>query len=124
MFNCYSNTKQRRPIKVGNKVVGYLEGDRFIKLVIGSKHKLRCPPAWCLAASIFEQLVISSIQKIEVQDKEANLPYRTSIDNFARNCFPIQRGSFEKQLALPLKKWTIEGNGNRQLSLWGGESNA
>lgn len=121
MVCVYHSNRDKKLIKVNGKIIGHTEGNKFIKPVCGSKHKLRCPPAWCLSAMVFEQLVISGIREIAIQDNESNLTYRSSINNFAKHCFPIQRGSFEKQLALPEKKWKVEGNHNKQLSLleWG-----
>jgi len=121
MVHIYCSTKQRRPVKVNEKIIGTLEGNRFTKTVTGSKHMLRCPPAWCLSADMFEQEVKPYVTEIIIRDTESGLTYRVSTETFAEHCFEIQRGSFERQLGLPLNHWQVQGNGHRQLSLWGDE---
>ncbi len=39
-------------IRVGSKIVGELDGTTFRKLVRGSLHKLRNPPAWAIDAEV------------------------------------------------------------------------
>ncbi|MHA2069188.1 MAG: hypothetical protein ACXABY_32920 [Candidatus Thorarchaeota archaeon] len=112
---------QKRLIKVGNKVVGSLEGNRFIKSVNGSKHKLRQPPAWAIDAEAFDSEVRLNATEIVVIDKETDTKYHASVEIFARHSFRLNRG-FGDQYALPLQFWQTSVNGNRQLSLWGGKS--
>ena len=59
MSTTISPQKRKAAIKVGDRVVGYLEGngdkDKFTKSVVGSKHRLRCPPAWAIDAEVFDK---------------------------------------------------------------------
>lgn len=113
--------EHKKVLKVGNRVIGYFEGNRFIKSVVGSRHKLKFPPAYCLSAEVFEQIK-ADISEIIVRDRESGLIYRSSVDNFTEHCFEIQRGSFERQLALTLNHWEVTRNGQHQPSLFGGET--
>lgn len=123
MVHVYSSTKDKRPVKVGSKVVGCLEGSKFIKSVKGSRHKLRCPPAWAIDAEAFDSEIKPNATEIAVIDKETGLEYQCSVETFVRHSFRFNRG-FADQYALPLHLWHIQGNGHKQLSLWGGEGNA
>ncbi len=73
MLNSYCSTK--KTVKVGNKIIGYLEGDKFIKPVIGSKHKLKYPPAWAIDAYAFDNEIEPNAIEIVIQDKELGLEY-------------------------------------------------
>lgn len=104
------------------KVIGRLEGDTFIKPVVGSKHKLRYPPAWAIDATAFDEQIKPSAKKIVVLDKETGTKYHASVETFDRLKGELDRG-FGRQYFLLLNHWQVEDNGNRQLSLWGGEGN-
>lgn len=124
MVHLYSNTSGRKLIKVGNKVVGYLEGNHFIKWVMGSKHRLRCPPAWAIDADAFNTDIRPNATEIIVIDKEAGLKYRCPVETFDRLKGVLDRG-FGRQYFLPISNWKVtEPNGPRQLSLWGDEGHA
>ena len=118
MVHIYSNTI-KRPVKVGNKTVGTLENNKFIKSVNDSKHKLKYPPAWAIDADVFDKEIKPKVTEIIVLDKETGLKYHCSVKTFTRHSFRFNRG-FADQYALPLQYWTVEGNGHKQLSLWGG----
>ena len=120
MLNSYCSTKEKRLVKVGNKIVGCLEDNRFVKSVVGSKHKLRCPPAWAIDAEAFDTEVKPNATEITVIDKETSREYRCSVKTFDRLKGELDRG-FGRQYFLPINHWRITGNGHRQLSLWGDE---
>ena len=122
MVLVYSNTKKKL-VKCGDKVVGSLEDNRFIKLVIGSKHKLRCPRAWAIDAEAFDIEVKPNATEIAVIDKETGLEYHCSVEIFDRLKGELDRG-FGRQYFLTLNHWQVEGNGHRQLSLWGNGGDA
>lgn len=113
----------KTPIWVGGRIVGYIQDKCFRKRVKGSLHRLRTPKAWCISKEAFYAQILPHAERIIVEDVEAGVTYMCSTDEFARNCFEIQRGSFESQLAVTLEHWQVEDNGNRQLSLWGDEGN-
>jgi hypothetical protein len=111
-------------IKAQGRVIGYLTDHTFTKRVIGSKHKLRKPPAWCISKEAFFEQILPNTEDIIVEDTESGLVYECPTEVFAGHAFEIQRGNFEPQLALTLGYWTVRGNGHRQLGLWGGDINA
>ena len=112
------NTPVKNPIRVQSKIIGYLEHDAFFKPVQGSKHQLRCPPAWAIDASAFDDQVKVLATRIVIVDRETNTKYHTSVETFDRLKRTLNRG-FGKQYFLTLNYWQVEHNGNRQLSLWG-----
>lgn len=113
--NC---NKNRELIKVGDKVVGYLKDNKFIKSVIGSKHRLRRPPAWAIDSNVFDEQIKPSAAEIVVMDRETGKTYHCSVETFDRLKRELSRG-FGRQYFLTLNHWQVEGN--RQLCLWGGE---
>ena len=115
--------KDRIIIKVGDKVVGCLGDNRFTKLVVGSKHMLRRPPAWAVDAEAFDAEVKPNATELVVIDKETGIQYHCPVGKFDRLKGELDRG-FGRQYFLTLNHWEIRGNGHRQLSLWGGDGNA
>jgi len=106
-------------IKAEGKVIGYLEDHTFVKPVLGSKHRLRCPPAWAIDAEAFDREVKPNATKIVVRDRETGLEYHCLVEVFDRLKAELDRG-FGKQYFLTLNHWEVSGNGHHQLSLWGG----
>jgi hypothetical protein len=113
-----NSTKSRRPVKLPDgRVIGWLEGDTFIKPVCGSKHKLGQPPAWAIDAEEFDQQVKSQAREIVIWDRESDTKYRASIENFDQHKGEFDRG-FGRQYFLVLPRWdVIKTNGNRPLQL-------
>ena len=111
------------PVKAQGKVIGYLRGHAFIKTVTGSKHKLRCPPAWAIDAEAFDREVKPNVTELVVIDREAGLEYHCPVEAFDRLKGELDRG-FGKQYFLTLSHWNVRGNGH-QLNLFeGGDGNA
>jgi len=106
------------PVKAQGKIIGYLQDHTFTKRVIGSKHKLRKPPAWCISKEAFCEQILPNAENIIVEDTESGLIYECPTEVFAQHAFEIQRGNFEPQLALTLNYWKKQANGHRQLSLF------
>jgi hypothetical protein len=121
MSNINSITK-RKTVKVGNRTIGYFNGDRFIKPVIGSKHKLKYPPAWAIDAYAFDNEIEPNTTEIVIQNKETGTEYYASAEHFKGHKGVLDRG-FGKQYFLTLNYWEERGNGHHQLSLWGGNDN-
>jgi hypothetical protein len=121
MLNIDCNTKEKRIIKVNHKVIGYIENSQFVKPVEGSKHQLKCPPAWAIDAEIFDREVMPNSSEIVIVDKENGNHYVTTTQNFDAKKKPLNRG-FGRQYYLPLCFWKLEKPGSEQLSLlvWGG----
>ena len=120
MASYYSNIKEQRLVRVNERIIGRLEDNKFIKSVIGSRHKLRRPEAWCLSAAAFNRDIQPFVDTIVIHDKESGITYQATVAVFIEHSFPIQRGNFEKQLALTLNHWEVKRNGHEQLGLWGG----
>ena len=112
----------KTPVKVQGKVIGYLKGHVFFKSVMGSKHRLRRPPAWALDAETFDEEIKPNATEFIVIDKETGLEYHCLVGNFDRLKGELDRG-FGRQYFLTLGHWEGRNNGHRQLNLWGGESN-
>ena len=85
---------------------------------------LRRPPAWCISKQAFIDEIMPLAETLIVEDVESGRVYECIAEVFVEHAFEIQRGNFEPQLALGLKYWEVRSNGHRQLSLWGGNSNA
>ena len=119
MFKTHYNTGQKRPVKVDGKVIGWLSGEVFYKSVIGSKHRLRKPPAWAIDAEAFDAEIRPSATEIVVIDKETGTEFHASVEIFGRHSFRFNRGFFD-QYGLPLQYWRVKNNGDRQLSLFEG----
>lgn len=120
MLSANCSTSRKCPVRVADRIVGYLEGDSFHKSVKASIHQLRTPPAWCVSKDAFYQQILPNAKTLIIEDKESGLTYKCPASKFADNCFEVKRGGFEPQLGLALKHWEVEGNGDKQLSLWGG----
>ena len=84
---------------------------------------LRKPPGWCISKQAFCEEILPNTNKIIVEDTESGITYECLTEIFVEHAFEIQRGNFEPQLALMLKFWEVRSNGDRQLSLWGGDVN-
>jgi hypothetical protein len=107
MVQYYSKqTTKRIPVGIGNKVIGFLEGNKFIKYVQGSKHRLRCPSAWALQAEVFDSVIKLNAAEIIVIDKETNIEYRCSVEVFDKHKGVLDRG-FGKQYFLTLNQWEV-----------------
>lgn len=128
MVQIYCNTnsrKEKRLVKVGDKVIGYLEGNRFIKQVVGSRHRLIRPPAWAIDAEAFDTEVRPNAIAIVVIDKETGREYRASTEHFAKHAFRFNRGHGD-QYGCPIRFFDSRGDGHGgQLRLFEeGDSNA
>jgi len=107
------------PIRAQGKVIGYLRDHTFTKSVIGSKHQLRCPPAWAIDAEAFDREIKCNATKIVVIDKETGKEYYCPVERFDKLKGELDRG-FGRQYYLTLPHWEVRGNGHHQLSLWKG----
>ena len=116
-ISTYCNTDNL--IKVNGRVIGKIEGSRFIKTVVGSKHQLKSPPAWAIDAQAFDNEVLPNVTEIVIRDKENSHEYHTSVEHFDKHKGTLDRG-FGRQYFLTLNYWEERGNGTHQLSLWGG----
>ena len=123
MVIAYSNIKGKKPVRVGDKVVGYIQGDRFIKNVRKSKHMLREPEGWAIDAYVWDKEIMPNAREFVIIDKETGDEYNCTTEVFNRLKGTIDRG-FGKQYFLTLNHWQVVKAGERQLSLWEVVANA
>jgi hypothetical protein len=97
----------RLPIRLDKRVVGFVEGDRFVKRARGSIHMLRKPPSWAIDCSIIARLKGMGVRTLEVIDTENNAAYSTTLEHFETHSFELDRG-FGRQRALVLSGWTCK----------------
>jgi len=98
------------------KVVGRLEGNAFIKPVVGSRHMLRTPRAWAVDAEVYDE-IRPGIERIVVEDTESGTRYHATAETFDRFRGSLNRG-FGRQYFLPLTRWSAERPGEaKQLAL-------
>jgi hypothetical protein len=93
--------------KVGDKPVARLCGRTLCKVVKGSVHQLRKPPAWAIDAAVLEQARRDGALVVEVLDTETGVTYWAAISAFRRWGFDVDRGC-GRQIALPLARWQLE----------------
>ena len=119
-----------RPVRAHGRVIGYLTGRTFLKRVIGSKHRLRKPPSWCISKQAFIEEIMPNTDSVEIWDTESETLWEVATQTFAEHAFEIERGGFEPQLVLGLEHWHTEGNSTEshkkvtekvtnQFSFWG-----
>ena len=99
------------------KVAGRVKNGVFVKPVQGSKHMLRMPRAWAVDAEAYES-IRDDITLIVVQDQESGINYRATPETFDAFRGSLDRG-FGRQYFLPLARWQVEKENERQLSLFG-----
>lgn len=92
------------PISVNNKKIGYVEGDTFYKIVFGSKHFLRKPPAITYNDSAIEDAKGNGATKLAVYDSEADVFYTADMSILDNNHIKIDYG-YGPQLALKFCYW-------------------
>lgn len=116
MSLAYSKTRctacQRQTVmSCDGRTIGYLEGDTFIKPVIGSKHRLLKPPAWAVDSEAFDHQIKTMATMFRVEDKETDVVYEVSVAYFDEHKGQLDRG-FGRQYFLPLSRWKVDSNGN------------
>jgi len=87
--------------------VGDVTSGVFKKNILGSRHILRKPPAIALSVESLTQAEQFGASEVQITDTESGRVYSCSIEFFKGNSFPIQRGGFEPQLALPIGKFDV-----------------
>ncbi len=87
------------------RVVGEVVGGVFKKNILGSRHILHKPRAIALSVESLSQAGQVGASEIQITDKESGWVYSCSVEHFKEYAFPIQRGGFEPQLALPIERF-------------------
>jgi hypothetical protein len=91
----------------GGKIVGCLVGDTFVKVVCGSRHKLKNPEAWAIDAEAFDQQIKPLAKHIRVEDRETGTIWEISVSDFDRYKGVLNRG-FGRQYFLRLNRWNCK----------------
>jgi len=90
------------------KVVGVVRGNVFHKRVRGSVHMLRRPPGWAVDITVLADAEKHGAESVEIEDTETGKRYKVSVSLFWNRGIKIDRGH-GRQIALPLKYWSVEG---------------
>ncbi len=100
------STSQRRPVRAYGAVIGYIEGDRFIKHVVGSKHRLKVPPAWAIDADAFDNIIRGAVAELVILDTEDGSRYAIPVPDFDRLKRGMDRGH-GRQYFVTLAHWRV-----------------
>lgn len=98
------------------QVIGEVSGRVFRRRFKGSVHLLRKPPALAVEKHAYLQ-ARGQFDSLQWEDSESGRIYTCSAATFDRYAFPIQRGEYPVQLALPLRYWTVADPAQQQLIL-------
>ena len=106
-------------IWVGNRIVGDVEEEEFIKKVNGSVHFLHRPPAIAFDILSLEKAKDAGATSVRVIDVETDKSYRAPISTIFSKGFRFNRG-YGEQVGLEFQHWQ-SGDGPlvKQLELWG-----
>lgn len=120
MMHSHCSTNDGIPIRAGGQVVGRVIGDRFVKRVRGSIHRLTTPPGWALDSQSLSDAVGLGASVVEIVDVETDTIYAAPIERILSKGFRFNRGH-GCQICLSLQSWTTHRPGQpQQLSLaWG-----
>lgn len=88
------------------RIVGEVRNRAFYRRFKGSIHLLRRPPALAVEKHAYLQ-ARGQFDSLEWRDVETGRVYTCPAQVFDRYAFPIQRGGFPEQLALPLRYWQV-----------------
>lgn len=100
-----NNTK----IFANGHCVGKVTDHQFLKVITGSRHMLRTPPAIAFSITSLTDIEQAGAESISVTDIETGLVYSTTVTHFKHYAFDLQRGASDPQKALPLEKWEVTG---------------
>jgi hypothetical protein len=96
--------EKRTNIKVNNKVIGVVIGDKFTKKIKGSKHLLRIPPAISFDLKSLKDAYDAGAKSVAVLDTETGDSYFASMLDIYAQGRVIDRG-YGRQIYLDLDKW-------------------
>lgn len=89
------------------KVVGYIEGDTFYKLVNEAEHKLRKPPGWANDLVALKEAGARGAKWCEIHTTDTETIYRATLQTIWAKGIHIDRGH-GKQIVLTDKFWDIK----------------
>lgn len=106
-MNHHTTKTTKNKIFVSGRCVGKVENNVFKKSIKGSRHILHTPRAIALSVESLRKAEQLNAGGIEIYDLESGQIYSCTLDSFKRHSFPLQRGGFEPQLALPIGKFNV-----------------
>ncbi len=97
-----------RPIYAQNgKIVARADGDKMQKVIQGSKHFLRTPPAIAFDVFCITQAKRMNLKEIQVVDSETRTLYSVDMPTFLEKSLQLNSG-FGEQMALTMEHWKVE----------------
>jgi hypothetical protein len=94
-------------VKADNKVMGFIDGNIFMKRVRGSRHLLRSVPGWAFDVEVLEILDNEGVRSIHITDIETGQTFEAELDVLRDRGQPIRFPKYGPQLILPLSYWTM-----------------
>ena len=91
------------PIYHGNRLIGYIRGDEFVKELDGRVHMLRVPKAWATDANAWDRIK-GRIKRIRIKDVAGGREYVLTVWEFDLYKRTLERGH-NYQYFVTLKKW-------------------
>lgn len=97
-----------RPIYAQNgRIVARADCCRMQKVIQGSKHFLRTPPAIAFDVFCINQAKKMNLKEIHVLDSETRTLYIVDMETFLAKSLQLNRG-FGEQMALTMEYWKVE----------------
>jgi hypothetical protein len=113
-----SHSDYSTKIRVGDKVVGKVIGDEFVKSVRSKRHFLEKPPAIAFDVESLDQARALGATRVKIIDLDTGTVYRVTIELIYSKGFHFNRGHGD-QIGLTLNYWQLEGSTlNTQPALW------
>ena len=91
-------------VKVGNKIVGKVIGNEFVKKVHSSRHFLKKPEAIAFDVQTIHQALSLGATRLKILDLDTGVIYTVTISLIFSNGFYFNRG-YGEQIGLSLDYW-------------------
>ncbi len=107
MKNYTSVPQEGQPLKNSQGfVIGWIQGDKFVKYVYESRHMLKSPRGWSIDFTCVEQARAAGVQTVVIIDRETGKTYTAPLAMFWTDGQLVDRG-YGLQRCLPLEHWQI-----------------
>ena len=106
------------PVRAGGRIVGKVNGFKFVKRVRASKHMLREPKGWALDLESLVAAERLGAREVEIEDTESGAIYTASFERIRSKGFRFDRGHGQ-QICLPLQFWSVRRAEQLVLALGG-----
>lgn len=108
--------KSAKKIKVGDRIVGEVLGNTFVKHLHSKTHFLRKPRAICFDLRSLEQAQKFGATEVKIYDMDSRSIYLAPIERIYRKGFYLNRG-YGEQIGLTLNFWKLAGPEGLQIGL-------